>query len=161
MSNFEVCVEARLALSAEAAFLKMVALDVPTAFQGYGPLPAVVAIEGTPIWEAAGQQRTLRLADHSSLVETLTTIDPPHGYTYSADQFSSAFRYLINCAQASWCFLPQAGGGPSTGGCVMRWSYRYLPRHWWTSPLVWLISHTVWRAYMRRSIRRCAAAICD
>ena len=58
-------------------------------------------------------------------------------------------------------FLPQAGGGPSTGGCVMRWSYRYLPRHWWTSPLVWLISHTVWRAYMRRSIRRCAAAICD
>lgn len=158
MSAFEVRVARPLAIAADSAFAGLVALDAARAFTGYGPLPAVTAVEGASIWQSVDQQRTLTLADGSTLVETLVAIDPPHGYAYRADQYSSAFRHLVKGASAQWRFVSDA---QDPGGCTMYWTYRYIPRHWLAAPLVWVITHTLWRGYMRRSIARCAALISE
>lgn len=155
MTAFSVITSVRVSIDPATAFARIAAIDLPRAFVGYGPLPAVIGIEGTSVWQSVGQRRTLRLADGSSAVETLTSIETPSQFAYRVDRYSSILRLLVDHAQAQWRFVDDA----DSGGCQMIWQYRYVPRHWLAAPLVWLITHTLWRGYMRRSIDRCAAIV--
>ena len=149
-------VSARVAIAPATAFARIAAIDLPSAFIGYGPLPAVTGIDrGALAWHSVGQSRTLKLADGSTATETLTAITEAEGFAYRVDQYSSILRYLVDHAEASWRFVPKT----DQGGCEIRWQYRYYPRNWLAAPLVWVITHTLWRGYMRRSIARCAANI--
>lgn len=149
-----VTVSACVPIAAATAFAGIAAIDLPGAFVGYGPLPAVTGIaDGALAWQSVGQARTLKLADGSTAVETLTAIAEPDGFGYRVDQYSSILRYLVDHAEASWRFAS------TPGGCEIHWRYRYFPRSWLAAPLVWAITQTLWRGYMRRSIARCAAII--
>jgi len=151
MSPCTATVDSVAELDCAHAFTQIATIDLPQAFVGYGPLPAVTGIaDGAAAWQSVGQHRTLMLADGSTAREELTEFTVPRAYAYRVTDYSSVLRFVVNHAQARWEFEPIG-----KQQCRIRWHYAYYPRNWLAAPLVWIIVRTLWTAYMRRSLRLC------
>ncbi len=147
-------VEAFTRIDRQLAFDRIAAVDLPSAFVGFGPLPAVTGVaEGASPWERVGQRRTLLLADGSTATEELREFASAESFAYRVSNYSSVLRWVVDHAQARWEFKPVGEQ------CRIRWTYSYYARSWLAAPLVWLILRTLWTGYMRRSIRRCVTLI--
>jgi hypothetical protein len=113
-------------------------------YPAYGPLPAVTAVENqTGAWDAAGQSRTLRLGDGSTVIERLRVVDAPRRFAYQLTDFTGFFGNLVAFADAEWDF------DASIEGTRIRWSYTFhaQPKRGW---VVRLIVTLLWSRYMRR-----------
>ncbi len=81
--------------------------------RGYGPLPAVAAVEAqTGGWDAPGQTRTIRLSDGSRMREALTVVERPRHFAFVIDELTGPFRLLVRGMRGAWWFEPAPDGSP-------------------------------------------------
>ena len=75
-------------------------IDLTTIMLGYGPLPPVAGVEDqTGDWDGVGESRIIRLADGHGMLETLTAVDPPHGFSYTLSDLTNVLRFLVHHAE--------------------------------------------------------------
>jgi len=87
-------------------------MDVTTILTGFGPLPAVRSVTNpTGRWDQPGHERTLRLADGSSLRERMTVVDAPRSFSYELDRITGPLRHLVRVFSGRWSFEPEPGDG--------------------------------------------------
>lgn len=112
-------------------------------YPGFRVIPAVIAVhDQTGAWDAAGQTRTLKLSDGSSVVETTTDVERSTFFAYELSDFTKVFGSLVDHARAEWRF------DPAEGGTRITWTYTFFARRgrgW----IVALIVRAAWAAYMR------------
>ena len=149
MSSFATEVRAIVNAPPTETFERIVPIDLPSVFPGFGPLPAVSGTrDQTGGWDAAGQTRTILLADGSSAHETLTEYRYPGHFAYDVRGFTGILGRLAKEAHGEWWF-DQGSSGAST---AVRWRYAFTSRSAPVSPIVWFITKVLWRGYMRRSL---------
>jgi hypothetical protein len=150
-------VSGHVAGSPEAVFELFQAIDVTTILTGFGPLPAVASVTNpTGRWDEPGQERTLHLADGSSLCERMTAVDPARSFSYELDQISGPLRHLVRVFSGCWSFEP-AAGDRSRGFTRAHWRYVFEPHSWITWPATVFIVKCLWQPYMRRVLARASA----
>lgn len=132
-------------------------VDVTRILTGRGPLPAVVSVVD-PIgrWDAPGQERTLHLADGSSLRERLTTLDPPRSFEYDIDRISGPLGRLVSGFSGRWSFEPSPDD-PTGEATLARWHYRFEPHGWLAWPPSFFIVRALWQPYMGKVLERTKA----
>ncbi len=88
----------------------------------HGPLPPVRSTVGPEPWRTPGQQRRVVLAGPGWMVETLTEVDPPNGFSYHLDQVHGPMRALIASVEGRWMF--ESG----SFGTKITWTWTATPR---------------------------------
>jgi hypothetical protein len=137
------------AVSREVAFERIAPIDLTTIFAGYGPLPAVTGVEEqTGAWDAAGQTRTVLLSDGSSARESLTNYEHPHYFGYTVSEFTGTLGLLASSATGEWWFI---GVGPDR--TRIKWRYTFNAKSAFAAPILWIITHVLWRGYMRSALK--------
>ena len=134
-------------VSAEAAFSRTLPAPLPTVFRRWhGPIPPVKEVrEQSGPWDAAGQTRTVRLADGASMREELTGVDPPRSFGYRLTKISGPMALLVDYVVGEWIFAPSAGGTEIT----WRWDiHPKSPLTAWALPLFGML----WKGYARRAL---------
>jgi hypothetical protein len=155
MRPIEHTVAITLPTTPEQAFAVIAPIDLPEIFRGFGPLPAVVRVEGqSGPWAAAGAVRHPQFADGGSAVETLVSYDAPRFFAYTIHGFTNALRWLTSGVRGEWWFREQ-----EDGTTLVRWSYGFTPRSAWARPLLWLVVRLLWAGYMRAAIERAGTAV--
>jgi YD repeat-containing protein len=130
------------------AFLGIMPIDLSSIFTGFGPLPAVTGVtDQTGDWDAAGQTRSVTLADGSSAREKLTGYKSPEYFSYTVSGFTGVLRFLTTSADGEWWFETV-----SEAKTHIKWRYAYNPRNVITVPLLWFIVNVLWRGYMRKAL---------
>jgi len=154
-------VQRDLSVSADVLFDTFMPIDLTEIMTGYGPLPAVSAIETqSGPWDSVGAERTIRLADGTSMLEVITDVDRPRGFSYTLSDMTSILRLLVDRFHGSWRFLTTSTDDQSV--CVqVTWRYRFDLRSRFTWPISWLILTLFWRPYMNRAFDRAIAALPD
>ena len=125
----------------------------PAFYPSFGPLPAVVGVQGQPkTWDRVGYTRTLLLSDGSTVVETITGSERGASFGYDLTDFTKLFGRLVSGAHAEWTFVTERSATKIT------WSYEFhtLPGRGW---LVNAIVSLFWARYMRRVLPRIIAEI--
>ena len=149
----EVEVEGNVAAPIETVFDVFVPIDLTTIMTGYGPLPAVTAVEDqVGCWDAAGQTRVIRLADGSSMHEALTRVERPSHFAYQIGELTSPLRYLTSGMRGAWWFSEAPESRSDEPLTHVRWRYVYEMRSALTRPLGALIIGQPWRRYMKRAL---------
>ena len=154
MKPIEAEASVRLPYGRDEAWARVVGAHVPDIMPGRGMLPGVTGIcDAThPEWGVSpGQQRTLKLADGSTLRETVVAADRPARLDYRISDLTSAFGRLVSGADGRFEFT--AEGDDAT---LVTWHYAYHPRSAITRPLSAFIIRGQWRAYMADVLRRLA-----
>lgn len=155
MRPIEHTVAVILLTTPEQAFTVIAPINLPQIFRGYGPLPAVVRVEGqSGPWAVAGAVRHPQFADGGSAVETLVSYDAPHYFAYTIHGFTNALRWLTSGVRGEWWFREQ-----EDGTTLVRWCYGFTPHSAWARPLLWLVVRLLWAGYMRAAIERAGAAV--
>jgi hypothetical protein len=135
--------------SVEATFDAIIPVELPKVFTGYGPIPAVASTsEQTGDWDAAGQTRTLNLADGSSTHERIDNFERPELFQYTVGPFSGPFGNLIDRAEGEFYMTPMAQG------TQVRWTYTWYAKQQWMYPLLWVFTR-LWKAYSRKGLYAC------
>lgn len=76
-----------------------------------GPIPPVRECTGqVGPWSAAGQTRTVVLADGSSNLETLRVAERPSEYGYRLTDFTGPMKALVRSVDGRFTFVPEGGG---------------------------------------------------
>ena len=155
MSPATTTVTATVGVDQRTVFGLIVPIDLTTIFTGYGVLPAVISIKRqTGAWDAVGQKRTVCLSDGSTAREQLTGYDEARYFSYRVSEFTGAIHYLVRSADGAWWFDADAAGQTT-----IRWQYAFNPRSRFTQPVLWLLSKTLWRSYMRHVLSRAVAQL--
>ena len=96
-------------------------------------------------WGTVGQTRTILLADGGSLRQTITSVDPPHGYTYVLDEIHGTLRPFVRTVDGAWSVTPE-GTGARIG-----WSWTMHPK---ASParLTMNVIGRMWKGYADRAL---------
>jgi hypothetical protein len=156
MRSFSVTVQTEVASPQAEAFNCIVPIDLTSIFQGHGLLPAVKGTQNqTGAWDAVGQTRTVILSDGSSAQERLTGYEQPHYFSYTVSEFSGVFRYLTTAANGEWWFQ----SNPSEEVKQIKWRYALTTKSLLAEPILWLITHALWRGYMQKVIQLCKQQI--
>jgi hypothetical protein len=154
-------VEGTIPASLERTFAVFMPIDLRQILRGFGPLPPVVAVEKqTGAWDSVGESRVIRLADDSTMKETLVTVEAPQHFGYRIDELTSALRHLVSHFDGAWYFeaREERGGEPRTGA---RWRYAFTPRSGWTRLPALLILSLFWKPYMKRALAHASAIAGD
>lgn len=148
MNPLSVTVETTVAESQATAFEYIVPIDLSSIFTGYGFLPAVTGTQHqTGAWDAAGQTRTVHLADHSSARELLTKYEYPSYFSYTVSDFTGSLGLLASSANGEWWFSTHASGQTN-----IKWHYAFSPRSVFTLPVLWFVANFLWRGYMTKAL---------
>lgn len=102
-----------VAATPEAAYDALCAAPLEALFSSRsGPIPPVTRCEGqVGDWGAAGQTRTVVLADGSSNLETLVAADrATQDYRYRLSGFKGPFKLLITSVDGQFAFAPDGPG---------------------------------------------------
>ncbi len=143
-------VAADFAVSREVAFRHDVPIDLTTIFTGYWFLPAVIRTENqTGAWDSAGQTRTNILSNGGSSKEMIDKYDFPSYFSYRVSDFTGSFGRLVSYAQGEFWFT-----GVSPNETHVTWRYAFTAKSKVAAPVLWLITKTFWRSYMRQVLRR-------
>lgn len=132
-------------------------IDLTTIMRGYGPLPAVVAVEDqTGDWSSVGASRILRLADGHAMLETLTAVDGPNGFGYTLSNLTNALRFLVTRFHGRWSFV-EHGASDGSSRVEATWRYTFELRSRLARPFAWVILRCFWRPYMARALALASA----
>lgn len=149
MRSFSTTVESEIAAPQATVFEHVVPIDLTTIFTGYGPLPSITGTQNqTGAWDAPGQTRTVTLSDGSHASELLTRYDHPRYFSYTLSRFSGVLRFVTTSANGEWWF----DTGSSSGATRIKWRYTFNGRSAFATPLLWFITHVLWRGYMRKAL---------
>ena len=149
MSLLSATVTTETAIGQSVAFDYIVPIDLTSIFTGYGPLPAATGVENqTGAWDAAGQERTVLLSDGGSARESLTKYEHPHYFSYTVSGFTGAPGLLATSATGEWWF-----NGVESDKTRIKWQYAFNSRSAVTAPILWIITHVLWRGYMRKALK--------
>lgn len=129
----------------------VVAEDVlPRVLHRVGPVPGVIGTRDlTGPWDTPGSQRTVQLQDGATVREQLTRFERPAHFEYRVDRFTGPFARLVDHASGVWHFSATADGSAFT------WTYRFQARSRLATPVLGLITATVWARYMERCADAC------
>ncbi len=157
MLSHSTTVTAETAISQRVAFDHIVPIDLTSIFRGYGPLPAVTEVKDqTGAWDAAGQTRTIILSDGSSAQESLTKYEHPDYFSYTVSGFTGALGLLATSANGEWWFR-----AAPPGKTRIEWRYEFSARSALVWPILGIITHVLWRAYMGKALRLCLSHLED
>jgi hypothetical protein len=149
MSSFVAKVQAEIAGGQSEVFQHIVPIDLTSIFTGYGPLPAVTGTQNqTGDWDAAGQTRTVSLSDGSFANELLTQYDYPRYFSYTVSGFTGVLRFLTTSANGEWWFE----SNPASNVTRVTWRYAFNRRSLFSAPMLWFVTHGLWRGYMRQAL---------
>lgn len=140
------------AASPEQTWAAIIPCDLPTFFTGMKPaVPAIQSVtDQTGDWDAAGQSRTIHLADGSHVAETIDEVARPGTFRYTVGPFSGPLNRLVEGVKGEFVF-EALGGGTS-----IRWTYEWRPRPG-MKPLV-IVLAKLWSAYSKRVLAALARA---
>jgi hypothetical protein len=156
MSSFLATVQVGIAAGQAEVFQHIVPIDLTSIFTGYGPLPAVTETRNqTGAWDAAGQTRTVILSDGSSANELLTQYDYPHYFSYTVNGFTGVLRFLTSSANGEWWFEHNSASNITH----VTWRYTFNMRSLLSAPILWFVTHVLWRGYMRKSLMLCKSQL--
>lgn len=159
MEPIVIEVEGRLAASPETVFDVFLPIDLTSIMRGYGPLSAVTGVEDqTGDWSSIGESRIIRLADGHAMLETLTRVDRPDGFSYTLSHLTNVLRLLVHRFHGRWTFVDESTPG---GAPVVRahWRYEFDVRSRLTRPLAGWILSRFWRPYMEDALERASAQV--
>ena len=148
MKPIVIEVEGQIPVPIETVYDVFLPIDLTTIMLGYGPLPAVTAVEEeSGPWDSIGESRIIRLADGHGMLETLTRVDRPRGFSYTLSNLTNVLRLLVHRFHGTWIFETcSAAGEPPVVRAT--WRYEFDVRSWFTRPVSWLILTLFWRPYM-------------
>lgn len=131
----------------EAAFDRTLPMPLPALFRRwYGPIPPIKAIrDQTGDWRQAGQTRTIVLTGGGTMSETLTSVDPPHSFTYTISDVTGPMSPLIDYVEGAWIFDPAGTGARVT------WRWTMHRKSALTAPGL-LVFARLWQGYARQSL---------
>ncbi len=148
MTPIATTIESTFNLPRQTAFVKIVPIDLRSIFTGFGPLPAVTEVKGqSGGWNMEGETRSVILSDGSSAKEKLTRYDYSKYFSYSIGEFTGILGLLALSAHGEWWFETV-----TEKQTQVRWRYAFLPRTVFAIPLLWLITNTLWRCYMKKAL---------
>jgi hypothetical protein len=150
-------VQGQVPAAIETVFDVFMPIDLTTIMHGYGPLPAVAAVEEqSGVWDSIGESRIIRLADGNGMLETLTGVDRPTGFSYTLSNLTNVLRLLVHRFHGEWVFDDCTGEGEAP---LVRatWRYTFEVRSRLTRPVAWLILTWFWRPYMAGALERASA----
>ena len=158
MRDIVVEVSGTVHATPESTFDVFAPIDLRLILRGYGPLPAVTAVEDqTGGWDTAGQTRTIRLSDGSCLREALTVVERPRHFAYVIDELTGPLRFMVRGMRGAWWFEPVPDGASGSTAAAQlalaRWRYDFEPRSPFTRPLAAFIVKVLWRRNMQRAQR--------
>jgi hypothetical protein len=133
------------------AWRKLTGGDITAVSQPWGPIPGVVAVHDEPadFFNEAGQSRILENSDGSTVIETITALNPPYSIDYMVTDLTNSFRYLTSGARSGFELEPV--GDRQTR---ITWRYVWNARNVALLPPLWLIAHIAFRRYMRHMLER-------
>ncbi len=168
----------------EQVFDVFMPMDLRKIMVGYGPLPAVTAIEDqTGDWNSVGESRIIRLADGNGMLEVLTSVERPRRFAYTVGELTHILRFLVMRFHGEWIFeavVPAAAAaatsppppspppppppppalGPA-GPAVTRatWRYFFEPRSLLTKPIAAFVLTQFWRPCMQQALELATAEV--
>lgn len=141
--------EARaIPVTPDDAFRGTLQLPLPTLFhRWYGPIPPIKAVLNQPSeWGSVGQTRTVTLVGGGSMLEELTSVDPPRAFGYTLSDIRSPLAPLVGLVDGEWLFTPVGTGTEVT----WRWTIR--PKSSLAAPALPVFGR-IWRGYARQVLR--------
>jgi hypothetical protein len=138
------------------AFDAVLSLPLPGLFsRRYAALPPIVAVRDQDgEWGEVGQTRTIVLADHSTMRETLTTFDRPASFGYRLDALRGPLRPLASEVDGRWDF-DKAGTGAR-----ITWSWTVHPSSAAASLLMPALGR-MWQGYARQALEQLERVLLD
>ena len=100
----------------QEAFDRLLALPLTELFsRRYGPLPPIREVRGqSGAWREVGQSRTIVLADGSTMLETLTRVDPPLSFSYTISRLRGPLKAMASGIEGEWRVEPVGTGSRVT-----------------------------------------------
>lgn len=133
-------------VEAADAFGRTMPMPLETIFtRRVGPFPPVKDVDGPPTWDAVGQSRTIRLSDGGTMLETLTTVEPPLSFGYQITDATGPMKPLIESFDGLWSFEPVGTG------CRITWSWTVHPRGR-LGAVAMPVFDRFWHGYARRAL---------
>jgi len=132
-----------VAASPEVAYDGVLAAPLEELFpHRAGAIPPIKECRGQDgAWAAAGQTRTVVLADGGTNLETLVTADRASGiYQYELTDFTGAMKALVASVDGQFSFVPEGDGTRVT------WSWAIHP----TNPVVRLLALPLLGAFWKQ-----------
>ena len=112
----------------------------------YGVLPGVRETREQPsTWDCVGQTRRIVTADGGTMLERLTSVDPPRSFGYTLSEFTGLLRPLVASLDGLWS-VAEAGTG-----CRVTWQWTIHPRGWLGALAVPVIGR-FWPGYARQGL---------
>ncbi len=129
-------------------FRDMVPMPLTDLFRRwYGPIPPIKEVRNqTGDWDGIGQTRTVVLVGGGSMLEELTTYDPPHSFGYTLSDVKGPLSPLVGHVDGEWVFEPKGSGTDVT------WRWTIHPRSGFTAPLLPVFG-ILWKGYARQSLQ--------
>lgn len=115
-------------------------------------IPPIRAVRGQDgEWGTVGQTRTIATSDGGTLLETLTSVDRPHGFGYTITDVRGPMKPLVASADGRWSFEPAGTGTRIT------WTWELTPTA--AGRLVMPAFGAMWRGYARQALEEVEAIL--
>ena len=153
-----MCVEKSVSIAASCAnaFETTIALAPDALIKTRGPMPGVAEWSGVSRWTQPGDNRRLRMTAGVTLIETLTSIDPPYQFSYRTTGFGGWFGTLNDHCKTQWSF-EQTG----TAQTHIRWCACFFARSAPASIILPFVVKPLWPGYMAAALNRLRDQIDD
>jgi hypothetical protein len=147
MSGYRVEASRVVAVEPAEAFDRLISAHLPDLFsRRFAAFPPVREVVDEPEdWGTVGQDRTIVLADGGRLHETLTAVDPPHGYSYVLDDVHGPLRPFVRGIDGEWSVAPEGTGAR------VRWAWTIYPTAS-LARLTPLVIGRMWQGYAARAL---------
>jgi hypothetical protein len=136
--------EARVQASIEQVFDFVAAEGVlPEILTGYGIIPAVAfTSDVSGPWDRPGSDRTVHLADGSTVKEGLSRYQRPSYFAYRVHNPSFSLKHLMVEANGQFWFEQR------DGDVYVKWTYTFVARNRLLKLPLFLFVKTQWKGYM-------------
>ncbi len=149
MADHRVEASRVVAVAPAVAFERLLSAPQERVFaRRFALFPAIREVTDAPdAWDHVGQGRTLVLADGARLHQTITGVDPPHGYTYVLDDIHGRLGPFVSTVDGAWTVAPE-GDGSRIG-----WAWTMHPKGN-ASParLTMTVIGRMWKGYADRAL---------
>jgi hypothetical protein len=134
----------------QPAYGVVVVAPLPEIFaQRHGPLPRITEVRdqvgewGTRV----GQTRRIRMSDGGTVLETLTSLDPPLSFGYRLSEIGGPMKLLVAGLSGTWAFTA------ADGGTRVTWSWDVDARSALVSPAI-VALRFFWNSYAAKALAR-------
>lgn len=138
------------------AYEAVLAAPLPEIFsRRFGPLPPIREVrDQAGDWGVSGigQTRTIVTADHGTMLEELTVLEPPARFGYTLSRITGPMKLLVDHVDGMWSFATAGTGTRVT------WAWTFHPAHG-AARLVLPGLALMWRGYARQGLEELEAAL--